>query len=69
MPDFDFDAIGFEIAEIEALLNEANPKEVTEDAVEEPERKAPPVMRKGDIPPAEAEEQYYAVLDDVFMAA
>ena len=69
MPDFDFDAIGFEIAEIEALLNEANPKEVTEDAVEEPERKAPLSRARGDIPPAEAEEQYYAVLDDVFMAA
>ncbi|GLV28371.1 hypothetical protein TomTYG75_08940 [Sphingobium sp. TomTYG75] len=47
VPDFDFDAIGFEIAEIEALLNETNPKEVTEDAVDEPERKAPPVTRLG----------------------
>lgn len=49
VPDFDFDAIGFEVAEIEALLNEADPKEVTEDAVDEPERKAPPVTRLGDM--------------------
>jgi len=49
VPDFDFDVIGFEVAEIEALLNETNPKEVTEDAVDEPERKAPPVTRMGDM--------------------
>lgn len=49
VPDFDFNAIGFEIAEIEALLNEANSKEVTEDTVDEPERKAPPVTRLGDM--------------------
>ncbi len=49
VPDFDFGIIGFDAAEIEALLNGVDEKEVVEDAVEKPEQKAPSVTRPGDM--------------------
>ncbi|BAI97443.1 methyltransferase [Sphingobium sp. TA15] len=49
VPDFDFDVIGFDVAEIEALLNGVDEKEVVEDTAEEPEQKASPVTRPGDM--------------------
>ncbi|EQB06193.1 ParB N-terminal domain-containing protein [Sphingobium baderi] len=49
VPDFDFDVIGFDVAEIEALLNGVDEKEVVEDAPEDPEQKASPITRPGDM--------------------
>ncbi|QDC37745.1 site-specific DNA-methyltransferase [Sphingobium fuliginis] len=49
VPDFDFDVIGFDVAEIEALLNGVDEKEVVEDTAGEPEQKSSPVTRPGDM--------------------
>lgn len=49
VPDFEFEVIGFDVAEIEALLNGADKKEVVGDSAEEPSGKAPPVTRMGDM--------------------
>lgn len=49
IPDFDFDVIGFDVAEIEALLNETDPPEVIEGEADAPDTSAPLVTRPGDM--------------------
>lgn len=49
VPDFDLTVIGFDIPEIEALLNGTDAVDVVEDVVEEVDIAKPVITRKGDI--------------------